>query len=84
MTWEWLSLTARVRAAVTDVYGKLSRDVCLRTGDAVHLLSAREHGPPEIYSNDRHLLAAALHVGMRGRDVILYSQREWIHRLHNM
>lgn len=72
----WLPLTARVRAAVADVYGKLFRDVCLRTGDAVHLLSAREHRLPEIYSNDGHLLAAAPHVGMRGRDVILCSQRE--------
>ena len=68
--WEWLPLTARVRAAVADVYRKLSRDVFLRTGDAVHLLSAREHGLTEIYSNDRHLLAAAPRVGMKGRDVI--------------
>jgi predicted nucleic acid-binding protein len=68
--WEWLPLTARVRAAVADVYGKLSRDVFLRTGDAVHLLSAREHGLTKIYSSDRRLLAAAPHVGIEGRDVI--------------
>ncbi len=29
------------------------RDVFLRTGDAIHLLSAREHGLTEIHSNDR-------------------------------
>ncbi len=68
--WEWLPLTAGVRAAVADVYGRLSPDVFLRTGDAVHLLSARELGLTEIYSNDRHLLAAAPHVGMTGLDVI--------------
>ena len=68
--WEWLPLTARIRAAVADVYGKLSRDVFLRTGDAVHLLSAREYGLTEIYSHDRHLLEAAPHAGVKGLDVI--------------
>lgn len=73
--WEWLPLTARIRAAVADAFGKLSRDVFLRTGDAVHLLSAREHGLTEIWSNDRHLLAAAPHVGMKGLDVLVRTGR---------
>ena len=68
--WEWLPLTAAVMTAVADTYGSLPRDVVLRTGDAVHLLSAREHGLRRIYSNDRRLLAAAPCVGMTGLDVI--------------
>lgn len=68
--WEWLPLTGAVMNAVADTYGSLPRDVFLRTGDAVHLLSAREHGLTEVYSNDRRLLAAAPYVGMTGRDVI--------------
>jgi len=68
--WEWLPLTAAVMTAVADTYGSLPRDVVLRTGDAVHLLSAREHGLRKIYSNDRRLLAAAPYVGMTGLDVI--------------
>ena len=67
--WEWLPLTTAVMTAVVDAYGNLPRDVFLRTGDAVHLLSAREHGVNEVYSNDRHLLAAAPYLGLTGRDV---------------
>ncbi len=68
--WEWLPLTGAVMDAVADTYGGLPPDVFLRTGDAVHLLSAREHGLTEIYSSDRRLLAAAPYVGMTGLDVI--------------
>ena len=68
--WEWLPLTTAVMTGVADTCGSLPRDVFLRTGDAVHLLSAREHGLTEIYSNDRRLLAAAPYVGMTGLDVI--------------
>ena len=41
-----------------------------KTGDAVHLLSAKVSGVAEIYSNDKHLLASAPYVGMTGRNVI--------------
>ena len=64
--WQWLPLTTAVMTAVADAYASLPRDVFLRAGDAVHLLSAREHGLREIYSNDRRLLAAAPYVGMTG------------------
>jgi predicted nucleic acid-binding protein len=47
----------------------LPRDVFLRAGDAVHLVSARDAGFSEIWTNDRHLLAAAPHFGLRGRTV---------------
>ena len=67
--WEWLPLTTAVMTAVVDAYGSLPRDVFLRTGDAVHLLSARDHGLDEVYSNDRRLLAAAPYLGLTGRDV---------------
>jgi hypothetical protein len=39
------------------------------TGDAIHLVTALEASFPEIWSNDRHLLGAAEHFGLRGRSV---------------
>ena len=68
--WEWMPLTSVIMAAVADTFASLPRRVILRTGDAVHLLSARERGCKAIYSDDRHLLAAAPYVGIEGRDVI--------------
>ena len=68
--WQWIPLSATTMDAVVDTFARLSGNVFLRTGDAVHLMSAREFGCAAVYSNDRHLLSAATHVGMVGRDVI--------------
>jgi predicted nucleic acid-binding protein len=47
----------------------LPQDVFLRAGDVVHLASAALHGEPEIWTNDRRMLAAAPHFGIRGRSL---------------
>ncbi|MBZ5727663.1 MAG: hypothetical protein LAP87_22025 [Acidobacteriia bacterium] len=36
-------------------------------GDAAHLATAQEMGEREIWTSDRHLLAAASHFGLEGR-----------------
>ena len=41
----------------------------LRSGDAVHLTSANELGEKEVWTNDRHMLAAAPQFGLIGRRV---------------
>lgn len=41
----------------------------LRTADAIHLVTAKEAGESEIWTNDRHMLAAASHFGLTGRSV---------------
>ena len=68
--WEWIPLTTGIMNAIARTFASLPRSVYLRAGDAVHLLSARERGCTEVCSNDRHLLAAAPHLGIAGRDVI--------------
>ena len=41
----------------------------LRAGDALHLQTAHDAGVSEIWTNDRHMLAAAPHFGLKGRSV---------------
>jgi uncharacterized protein len=45
------------------------RDLFLRSADAVHLVTAREIGEVDVWTNDRHMLAAASHFGLVGRSV---------------
>jgi hypothetical protein len=41
----------------------------LRTADAIHLTTAMELGEGEIWTNDRHMLAAAPYFGLIGRSI---------------
>ncbi|MBA2301439.1 MAG: PIN domain-containing protein [Acidobacteria bacterium] len=34
----------------------LPRTICVRSGDALHLTCAEEHGFRKVYTNDRHML----------------------------
>lgn len=45
----------------------LPAHVPLRAGDAIHLATAMDAGETEIWTNDRHLLAAAAHAGLDGK-----------------
>jgi predicted nucleic acid-binding protein len=41
----------------------------LRAGDGLHLQAAHDAGEKEIWTNDRHMLTAAPHFGLKGRSV---------------
>ena len=68
--WHWLPISMSIHQRVASVYRELPASVFLRTADAIHLATAVEHGFRDIYSSDRHLLAAAPHLGLAGINVI--------------
>lgn len=67
--WTWLPLTSPVLALARKRYDDLSAKVFLRAADAMHLSCAAENGFDEIYTNDRHMLAACAAFGLDGRNL---------------
>jgi len=68
--FQWLGPGPEIFARIAKVYAKLPTSVYLRATDAIHLATAAEAGFQFVYSNDAHLLAAATHFGIEGRNVI--------------
>lgn len=68
--WTWLEVDEHLLDQAARRFASLPANVFLRASDALHLACAKEHGFREIYSNDQHLLAAAKHFGLKGRNVI--------------
>jgi predicted nucleic acid-binding protein len=66
----WLPLAPQLIEKVQARFENLPASVFLRAADAVHLACAQEAGFAEVYSNDRHVLAAAHHFALVGRNVI--------------
>jgi predicted nucleic acid-binding protein len=68
--WELFPLTDSVLRKVGDLTRSLPTSCFLRAGDAVHLVTALENGFSEIWTNDRHLKAAAVHAGITSLSVV--------------
>ena len=66
----FLPITPELLEATCSSYQSLPASLFLRSADCLHLCAAVEAGCKEIYSNDRHLLAAAPHFKLKGIDVI--------------
>lgn len=67
--WTLLPITDRILRQVEFHVRRLPNNIFLRAGDAIHIVSAVDAGCNEIWTNDRHLLAAAAHFGVKGRSV---------------
>ncbi len=68
--FQWLGQDEETLLRVRQVYEQLPASVYLRGTDAIHLGTAAEAGFRTVYSNDSHLLAAAKHFGIEGKNVI--------------
>ena len=68
--FRWLAQDNEILLRIRHVYQKLPAAVFLRAADAIHLATAAESEFRIVYSNDAHLLAAAKHFGIEGRNVI--------------
>jgi predicted nucleic acid-binding protein len=68
--FRWLPLSPTVLDRVRAEFDTLPRRNFLRASDALHLAIARENGFRQLYSNDKNLLAAASHFGLRGVNVL--------------
>ena len=67
--WTLIPITDQLLYRVEFFTRNLPSKAYVRAGDAIHLVSAAEHGFDEIWTNDRHLLAAASYAGLTGRTI---------------
>lgn len=67
--WNLLPVSDWVLRHVEILTRTLPATAPLRAGDAIHIVSAANAGFHEIWTNDRHLLAAAAHFGLKGRQI---------------
>jgi predicted nucleic acid-binding protein len=65
--WIFAPVTERLLRRMVALVATLAPTVYLRAGDALHLTTALELGEREIWTSDRHLLAAAGHFDLIGR-----------------
>jgi len=67
--WRLIPVTDSLLRRVSLAVSAAPPSLFLRAGDALHLITAKDQGEPEIWTNDRHLLAAAPQFGIAGRSV---------------
>jgi predicted nucleic acid-binding protein len=68
--WVWFAITARLLETAQRTVQGLPPDVVIRAADALHLICARENGCQQLFTNDRHMLAAAPHFGVQATNVV--------------
>jgi predicted nucleic acid-binding protein len=67
--WNLIPVSGSLLRRTATLIRGVPASVSLRAGDAIHVASALETGETELWTNDRHLLAAAAHFGITPRSV---------------
>jgi predicted nucleic acid-binding protein len=67
--WKLVSVNQALLRRTSALIVSAPPDLFLRTADAVHLATAQEIGEREVWTNDRHMRAAASYFGLTGRCV---------------
>lgn len=68
--WHWFSIERPLVEFTCRRVASAADTVFLRAADALHLACAEDQGFTEIYTHDRHVLAAASVFGIVAKDVI--------------
>jgi uncharacterized protein len=67
--WNLIPVNEALLRRTSALIVSAPRDIFLRTADAVHLTTAQEAGERDVWTSDRHMLAAATYFGLAGRSV---------------
>jgi predicted nucleic acid-binding protein len=67
--WTLVPISDRLLWDLSQVLRAIACGVFVRAGDAIHLISARQRGFRDVWTNDRHMLSAARQFGLKGRSV---------------
>lgn len=67
--WKLIPVTEALLRRTSALMVSAPKDLFMRTADAVHLATAGEIGEREVWTSDRHMLAAASYFGLMGRSV---------------
>jgi predicted nucleic acid-binding protein len=68
--WQWFPISSALLERTRQHVLRLPNSVLVRSGDALHLTCAAEHGFREVYTNDRHMLQAAKHFNVVGVNIL--------------
>lgn len=68
-TWKLIPVSESLLWEVHEALRSLPGSVCVRAGDAIHLIAPRTAGFTQGWTNDRHMLDAARHFRVDGRSV---------------
>lgn len=67
--WSLVPVTEALLRRTSALMVSAPKELFLRTADAVHLATASELGERDVWTSDRHMLAAASYFGVAGRSV---------------